>query len=531
MKHRSSRKIQVSSSVANLKKKNGFGTLICIFIFFIFSTLGLSLIYLSQVYLKLSAFKKNSTTLDYSSENGIKQGFDHFVSLISDQSSPSILSPEQGDEFRENAQMDGLKLVEEILGANLPLVIQESWKRMSWRSSTDCLLEQVIEKENYFSTIYKVIINSEGMIKNFKPVRKSSLEASLKIFVGHIPLPFFPLLIDKKLSQEQKENFMEKNEISFLPSKENQIPPQITFSEKELIPEEANSLLSKALKIDIFYPQNLSQLKLRTVLGLEKINKPVPDGVYLIKDDLGLGGIYAQGDIEEIVTAIEDEFQVITFRTKQGCWILKFSPTKSKTLFSTPKETLCYDLIPLGIIIVNGKINSLGGGAVDSSGRATLIKDKEIPSILRGVNLTIICSDKITLSSHLIHQGVKWQEGLPYIKDSESQLIIFASGQDFFQNRDREGEITIDKNSPQEIKIQASLTASGKGFTIEGKDKTVHILGSLQASDYLSNENTLKIAFDERVLEENYLPENAPETTKPVLYPAFFRVLEWQEYR
>lgn len=531
MKHRSSQKILASFLFPKLNnKRNGFGILISIFILFIFSTLGLSLIYISQIYLKVSSFKRDSALLDYCSENGIKRGFGLFVDLVADHSSPSILSSEQREEFRKDAQNGGLEIVKEIVGENLPILQEESWKSMSWRSSTDCLLEQVTEKENYFSGVYRVMINSTGMKKNFKPVKDSSLEASLKIFVGHIPLPLFPLLIDKKLSQEQKELFKEKNEISFLPSKANQIEPQITFSEKELLPEDANSLLRKAMKIDIFYPQNLSGLRLRTILGLEKINEPVPDGVYLIKDDLGLGGIYVQGDIEEMVTAIEDEFQVITFRTAQDCWNLKFSPMKSKTLFSTPKETLYYDLIPLGIIVVNGKIKSLGGGIVDSSGRATLIKDEEIPSILRGVNLTIISSDKITLTSHLIHQGVRWQEGVPSIKDSNSQLVIFTTGQDFFQNRGGNGEITIDEDSPQEIKIQASLTASGKGFSIEGKNKTVHILGSLQASDYISNKNTLKIAFDEQGLEENDFPENAPETAKPVLYPALFRVLEWREY-
>jgi hypothetical protein len=40
-------------------------TLVSVFLFIAFSTLGLGMIYMSQVYLKMSAFKKNSLVLDY----------------------------------------------------------------------------------------------------------------------------------------------------------------------------------------------------------------------------------------------------------------------------------------------------------------------------------------------------------------------------------------------------------------------------------------------------------------------------------
>ncbi len=523
-------KILASPLVAEAKKKKGVATLICVFIFFIFSTLGLSLILFSQVYLKFSAFKKHSTFLDYSSENGIKQGFKHLLSSLSPLSSPSLLSPEKNDDLKKEANASGQKMIEGVLGQNLPLVIEGSWREQIWKSSVDFSLERMLDKEDYFLTIHRVMIDSEGKVKNFKPGRKSTLLAYLEIAAGHIPLPFFPLLIEKKLDQSKKEEFMEKNRISFLPSQENQIQLQISFSEKELLPEEATSLLSKALKINIFYPQNLSPLRLRTLLGLEGTDKPVPEGVYLIKDDLGLGGIFVQGDLEEMVTAIEDGFQILSFRNSAGCWMLRFNPSKSKTYFTTPGESFSYDFIPLGIIIVNGKINSLGGGVVGPSGQAHLVKDREIPSILQGVNLTIISSERITLSSHLIQQGIRWQEGAPYLKESNSQLIIFATGRDFFSNKKSDGEIVIGQDSPQEIKIQAHLTASGKGLAIEGERKAVHIMGSLQVSDYISNENTLKIAFDERVLEEDYSSLATPKTKSPVLYLPLLKVLEWKEF-
>ncbi len=512
------------------KTSKGTMTLVSIFLFFIFSTLGLSMLYFSQIYLKLGAYKKNSTLLNYASENGIKLGLDRLLNFLSQTVSPLLLSLQDSNELREDTLNKGSEIVEKLLGSSLPLKNSQSWENIRWQSTTNFYFESIEEKEDYFHALYKAEISSEGRIKNFKEARESSLEAHLGVLAGNLPLPYIPLLLDKKLDPDQKNDFAEKNEIDFLPSEKNLIPPQISFAEGDLIPKDANSQVQKALKIKFFYPQNLSNRRLRAILGLEETNEPVPEGVYLIKDDLGLGGIYVQGDLEQMVTAIQEDFQVVSFLTEQGCWFLKYSPKKSKTIFSAPEEVFYYDLIPLGIIIVNGKINSLGGGLMDPSGQAILVTEEEIPSILSGVNLTIISSDKITLSSHLIHQGVKWIDRVPYVKDRNSQLNIFVTGNDFLENIKREGKIIIDKDSPQEIKIQASLTAADKGFSIEGKRKTVHILGSLHASDYSADGNKLNLSFDERLLEESDLIQNAPKTAKPVLCLSFFKPMEWKEF-
>jgi hypothetical protein len=68
--------------------KKGAMTLVSVFLFFIFSTLGLSMLYFSQIYLKLSAYKRNSTVLDYASENGIKLGFNHLLNKLSQTTTP-----------------------------------------------------------------------------------------------------------------------------------------------------------------------------------------------------------------------------------------------------------------------------------------------------------------------------------------------------------------------------------------------------------------------------------------------------------
>lgn len=512
------------------KETSGVMTVVSVFIFFIFSTLGLSMLYLSQIHLKLSGHKKNSILLDYASENGIKQGFCLLFNLLSQASSASPLTPEEAEELRNNVQEKSAEIIERILGTSLPLVSSENWEKLGWESITDFYFEEMIEKEDYFKASYNALIHSEGKIRNFKQRKESTLKASIGLLAGNIPLPYIPLLIDKKLAPEEEKKFKKENEIDLIPSGRNLLKPQISFPDETLLPKRADSLLTKALNIEMFYPQDLTNRQLRAALGLEETDEPVPEGVYLVKDDLGLSGIFVKGDLEEMVMAIECDFQVISFDSGQGSWTLKFSPKECTTVFRTPEETRTYDLIPLGIIIVDGEVRSLGGGEVNPSGEVVFTKNEEIPCILQGVNLTIITSHKITISSHLVHQGVKWIDGVPYVKDPNSQLNIFATGNDFWDNTQRDGNIVIDENSPNEIKIQASLTASGIGFSIEGEQKTVHILGSLQTSDYESNQNALKIAHDDQLITENYPPQNAPQTVRPVLFLSFFKLLEWEEF-
>ena len=512
-------------------KKKGATSLISVFLFILFSTLGLSMLYFTGIYLRVSAYKKNSTLLEYASENGIKQGFHHLLGLLAQVRDLSPLTPEELEAFRVDTLNQGSGIAEELIGQTIPLQTEKDWENLNWQSTTDLVLERIEENDTCFNAIYTARILSEGKIDNFKPVRASSLEASLGILAGRLPLPSIPLLVDKKLDAEQKDNFTEENDITLIPSRRNSLPPRPAHSEGDLIPGDALPQLQKALNIKLFSPFDLSNRVLRGALGLEESDEPVPEAVYLIEDDLGLGGIYVQGDLEEMVLAIEEQYQVVSFLSEQGCWVLKFSPRKSKTVFITPEETRHFDLSPRGIIIVNGKILSFGGGIVDPFGRAVLVTEEEIPSILQGVILTIISSDRITLSSHLIHQGVKWLGEIPYVKYSKSQLNLFVTGQDFLEEGGKDGKIIISEDSPQDLKIQASLTACGKGFSIEGRSQTVHILGSLQASDYESNDNALRLTFDERLAEMNELIQDAPQTIKPVLFLSHFMPLEWKEFR
>jgi hypothetical protein len=505
-------------------------TVFSIFMSFILSTLGLGLLFHSQVYLKFSAFKKNISALEYSSENGAKQALDCFYGLLQGRESPPILTEIAYEELRNDAQGGGVAAAEMALGSSFPMTIKNSWGDQSWQSSIEIGMKTLQPGENRFAASYTVTMTAEGSYRQFRQKKKSVLEGELCILAGRVPLAAFPFLIEKALSSEEKALFPENSRISLLPLRGDLVQPRVQFAEAPLIPLNAGQLLALALKIDTFYPQDLSPVKLRSALGLEAANAPVPQGVYLIQNDLGLGGIYVQGDLEELVTAVEGTYQYVSFSMEQDQWTLKFSLPEGKTDFETPTGNSSYDLIPLGIIIVDGKIQSLGGGVVDSSGRARIVNDEEIPSIAQGVGLTIVSSDTVTISSHLLRQGMSWQEGIPYIKGQNSPLIIFPAGRNFFDGGETEGGIIISANAPQELKIQASLISPGRPVCLDGHGKTVHLIGSVQAHDYVASENALRLYFLRNDPGWQEAGSLSPETIQPVLLVASFKILGWKDY-
>jgi hypothetical protein len=185
--------------------------------------------------------------------------------------------------------------------------------------------------------------------------------------------------------------------------------------------------------------------------------------------------------------------------------------------------------VPLPILFVNGAIAALGGGTVGLDGRVELSFDRETPAVLDGVDLTIVSADRVTIATHLILEGVRWQDGVPYSKNSEAQLVIFAAGQDVASGERTAGGIEVAATAPGGLKVQASLTAASGGFRIDGTGKTVELLGALHADAYAGNGNRLVLYRDERVAAGKF-PANAPLTADPQLAVFSLKVLAWKEY-
>ncbi len=511
------------------KKRKGTVLIVTIFLFLAFTTLALGLVFLSQVYLQIGGYKKNSSRLEYGSENGVKEAFHELAAAFGSAPSPAVLSEERCQELRDDARSQGNRLLEEATGIRFPLQVQGREEGMAWQSRTDCRLGKLVERDGFSLAVFGLPVQAEGRLRNLPIRRPASLEVRADVLAGRIPLSAFPFLLNRPHSPEERRDFLEENDITLLPSSREILPPQISFADEPLIPESAAPFLEKALDIEIFRPQDMTAARLRSVLGLPESQDPVPEGVYLIRNDLGLAGIYVQGDIQEMVAAIEGAYQVISFRLDEGVWVLKYSPAEGRTSFLSPQGEETFDLVPLGMIIISGEVASLGGGIVEPGGEVRLVTDREVPSLLPGIKLTLVASGKITITSHLVQQGLSWQEGIPYVKSEQSQLVIFSTGRDLWTEAAVEGGIVIAADAPQDLKVQAMLTAGGEGFELEGGDKTLQVFGSIQASDYLSQgSRLLRTPWGPSADSEE--SDLGPKTALPVLFIARFGASEWKEY-
>jgi len=188
----------------------GTSTLITIFVFFIFSTLGLGLLYLTQVSMKLSAYKKNSLLLDCACENGVKRGFHRLLSGLYRIPVPFMLSFEETEELHEDTREGGLLLIRSLLGNELSHPFSERWERMTWSNSIGFSSVDVREAEDYIYAKYKGSVQATGCLNQFPPCHKAVLESSLGIYCGRLPLPVIPLplFIQKKLDHEERDEFL-----------------------------------------------------------------------------------------------------------------------------------------------------------------------------------------------------------------------------------------------------------------------------------------------------------------------------------
>jgi hypothetical protein len=510
-------------------ERRGSATVTVLLLTVVFMGLGLAILHASGVHMKINAFRRFSALLDCASENGLKRGLRDFTDWLETVGLLAPAPPERIEGMRSSPQTEFPLLVEEALGASFPRVLEESFDGMSWESRAECGFGSLSDMGGYLRIQANLRIESSGGLAHVRPRRISVLEGSLGLLAGRLPLAAIPFYIRKDMTNGGKADFLGENGIT-LASKPGQLLGQgLAAAEAGVLPDDPSPLVAKALSIGIFKPGDLSPARLREALGLEPSTDPVPDSVYLIQNDLGLGGIFVEGDIDEMILAIRADAQIVLFRAGDAEWSLEFSPARSRTEFRTPGGSFAYDLVPLPIVIVDGKIGSLGGGSVGLDGAVEMSFDGETPAVLNGVDLTIVSSDKVTISSHLVLEGVRWQGGVPYSKDTRAQLVIYAAGQDVVSGDSTGGGIAVAEGAPADLRLQASLTAASGGFSVEGTGKSVELLGALHADAYDGNGNTMSVVRDDRAAAGEF-PVNAPLTAASQL--AFFslRVLSWQEY-
>jgi len=486
--------------------------------------MGLGVLYLSRIHLKLQSFRKNTLQLDVAAENGIKLGAAQLAVQVSQKSGIEIISTTEFTELSQSIQQEKIDLLERALGINFPGRASGSAGELEWRIDTSAVITHHSGYDDFIQTRFQIVSQAQASLQHFPETKQESLKSSLTITAGRIPLSLIPFLVD----QEAKpgNSYLKENHIEVLdvPSASAEAGP--VFSGGGLIPNEIPSQVRESLKLDLFSPQDISRAQLRRALGLEIIDEPIPAGVYLIEDDMGLGGIYIEGDCDRLGLAVAGDFQIFDFQIGQEEWRLTFSPVQETTEFASPQDTRFFERIPLGVIIVNGAVHSLEAGVIDADGGFLRIIE-EIPCILGEVNLSIIASEQITLTTHLLRQGVSWQDEIPIIKDTDSQLHIFAAGSDILGNPTGKGKVIIDTTETSSLKIEASITAAETEIQSDAAGAEALLIGSLHTGRHLAHGNMLKLIYDKP--PQDSASPFAPRTAQPVLLLNDFHFMEWRE--
>jgi hypothetical protein len=507
----------------------GSVTVTVLLLFVVFSALGLAMVHASGVHMKINGFRRLSVLLDCASENGLKRGLRDLSARLEADGLLAPVADERVAALRLDADSAFAPLLEDALGDAFPRTVGESFDGLVWESLAQCRLAGLEDRGGYFRVSAALLIEASGGLARSRPRRRSRLEGSIGLLAGRLPLAAIPFYIAGPMNASERAAFLEANGIAF-PSRPGElVGPGLTASAGGVIPEFPSELVARALDIGLFRPGDLSPAALRGALGLEPSPEPVPEGVYLIRDDLGLGGVFVEGDLDEMVLAVSGDAQVVVFRAGEAEWRLEWSPSRRRTEFRTPEADISYDLVPLPIVLVNGAIASLGGGAVGADGRLEISLDESAPAVLDGVELTIVSADKVTISSHLVLEGVRWQDGVPYAKGTEAQLVIHSAGRDLVSGAAVEGGLAVAEGAPADLKLQASLTAASGGFRIDGDAKAVELLGALHADAFDGNGNALAVYRDDRAAA-GVFPRNSPLTDSSYLALYALRVLAWMEY-
>lgn len=526
-------KRRYSSRTQPSRKRSGHDqgsvTVAVLLLMVVFTGLGLAMLHASGIHVKINGFRRFSALLDCASEDGLKRGLHDLAAWIETEGLLAAVPAERVEAMRGDGPTAFPLLIEDALGAAFPRTLEESFDGMSWESRVECAFGGLRDMGGYLRISAGLRIEASGGLDRIRAKRLSVLEGSLGLLAGRLPLPAIPLYIEGEMTGGEKSAFLEDNGID-LPRKPGQlVGPALAASEGGVLPGDPGELAARAMRIGVFRPGDLSAAQLREALGLEASTDAVPDGVYLIHNDLGLGGVFVQGDLEEMILAIRGDAQIVVFRGGGAEWRLEWSPARSRTEFASPEGSFVFDLVPLPIIFVNGAIAALGGGAAGPDGLVEMSFDRALPAVLDGVDLTIVSTDRVTIASHLVLEGVRWQDGIPYSKDSDAQLVVYAAGQDVVSGEATGGGIAVAEGAPEDLKLQASLTAASGGFLIEGAGKSVELLGALHAAAYDGNGNRLALYRDDRAASGEFA-RNAPLTAEPRLAFYSLRVLTWREY-
>lgn len=503
------------------------GTLYFLPLFLIFFFLAISILMLTQTHLKLGGIRTQLALSNLAAENGLKMGYLFLWEKAEESNWPILIDNLDWQLLMSNPD-DKLCswLLSRMLGLEFPFFMESSWENMNWKTDISLNPKKIQLLFNYVLAEIQINFKAKGKIKTSPLSSLSHLVVESSLVAGYLPLTFFPLLIESKISPEEQSNYLKSKKIELAVDKKMLSTLKPYFTQGEMISRRTIPFLEKGLKIKLFETDRINPLILRHVLGLEENQEPVPEGVYLIKDDLGLGGVFVQGNLDELLLAIEDGYQVMSFRQLEKNWELRFSPSLNQTVWITPEKSFVYDTLPNEIVLINGNILSFGGKNVEDM---TMMSENPPPSILPGIKLSFVTSGHINITSPLFQPNLEILPGIPYAKKKQSQIIIFSTGKDLITGEEKEASIVIDPGKRKEMIIEANLSASDKGVIIKGTGNEVIIKGGIQTAKIENQSSTLKIIPPTDLSFFLKTEELVPLTQKPLAALVQLKPIEWRE--
>lgn len=268
-------------------------------------------------------------------------------------------------------------------------------------------------------------------------------------------------------------------------------------------------------------------------LGVTTSGSPpnIPKGIYLPKTGTTLkGGIYINGDVEDIVMYVENGKQVYDIKQTQGGNKRKritidkvTNTTKFEDLnYSTGSVTTTNDYqgVPRGSFHVEGNINSVGGKARP----AATINDPTSaePAIQSDNELNLSAKGNIYIS-----RDIKYQSD-PRTNPDAKNILGFLSG---------EGKVIIKDPAPKDINVHgivlAGSTSGGGSFAVQNfntrpRNGSIHLLGGTLINELSATETFAgnvgygtDFVYDERTSHGQsppYFPSGPVSQANPDIY-------------
>ncbi|MBC7364946.1 MAG: hypothetical protein H5U07_10490 [Candidatus Aminicenantes bacterium] len=477
------------------------------------------------MFFQVQAARKMNRLNSYACENGAKEAIGQVVSWADEFSGGEIEEKvfQELKTFLTSGNEKQLVLLDSVLNS-LEIAQTDEFSRLAWETLPAAKLTRLDDYGPYLKTTYELMIEATGKVQGFRWEKAEQVNLEITFFLGKLPLNRLPFSVYLDGLKKEDESNIKITRLG----PNNLKRDKIIITEIPIIPDDALPLLARGLKL--FRPDGLPNWLLRQALGLTPGNEKVPDGVYLVKDDLGPGGLYVQGNVDELLLGLDGNFQLIQFRQEDRRWLVRFSPDRYGLEFFTPegKEELEQSLLP--IIMVNGRIDSLAGGEKKISGWLEPNENSDQPVYLRGIQLTLVCSGKINITSNLLAEGLKFQDGVPYLREKQSQLIIWSTAKDFQTQESVDGGIILAGQKPDVLKVAANLIAAGEGLKINGLAAETEIIGTLTARAVDLGKRKLSLFVPEPVLDE-LSSELSVYSAENLLYLDKIKMKKWGDIR